>query len=145
MWSAAIVVTCALSMLGRSERHFHPINLVQTLPPEASRNAEGFVTHGPPTIHLVISTAVFRDAAAARSRCGAPAALAKLASIIVHEEWHLRNGPDERSAYLAQLTALAALGYGEGTLVYSAVKRSMLSRLQTPPQIASLGVTGAQR
>ena len=65
--------------------------------------------------------------------------MAKIASILVHEEWHLRNGADERGAYLAQLTALAALCFNADSPVYWAVKRAMLSRPQKPPQIASLG------
>ena len=32
--------------------------------------------------------------------------LLKLASVIVHEAWHLRNGPDEVGAYEAQLIFL---------------------------------------
>ena len=60
--------------------------------------------------------------------------------MLVHEEWHLRNGADERGAYSAQLTALAAMGFDEHTSVYGWVKRSMLARLAKPPQIASRDV-----
>jgi len=139
VWSAATVLACALSLLGRSERHFHPINLVEIAPAGSSRNVEGFVTHDPGTIHVLTSSAVFRDAAASRSHCGAREALAKIASIIVHEEWHLRNGADERGAYQAQLTALAAIGFNEDSRVHWAVRRSMLARPQKPPQIAIRG------
>ena len=132
-------------MLGRSERHFHPINLVEVAPLGVSRNAEGFVTHDPGTIHVLTSSAVFRQATESRNHCGAREAVAKIASIIVHEEWHLRNGADERGAYLAQLTALAALGFSESSPVHWAVRRSMLARLQKPPQIASLGSPGGRR
>ena len=145
MWSAATVLACALSILGRSERHFHPINLVEVAPLGASRNVEGFVTRDPGTIHVLTSSAVFREATGSRNHCGAREALAKIASIIVHEEWHLRNGADERGAYLAQLTALAALGFDEASPVHWAVRRSMLARLQKPPQIASLGDSGGRR
>ena len=145
MWSAATVLVCALSVLGRSERHFHPINLVDVAPPGASQNAEGFATRNPDTIHLLTSSAAFREAAKAQTYCGARPALAKVASILVHEEWHLKNGPDERGAYSQQLTTLAALGYDESSSLYWGVKKSMLSRLQRPPQIASLGDTRGPR
>jgi hypothetical protein len=39
-------------------------------------------------------------------------ALAKIASIIVHEEWHLRHGLDEGGAYDAQLLTLTRIGLG---------------------------------
>lgn len=145
MWSAATILACALSMLGRSERHFHPINLIEAAPLGVSRNAEGFVTRDPGTIYVLTSSAVFREAAASRNECGAREAVAKIASIIVHEEWHLRNGADERGAYQAQLTALAALGFNEESRVHWAVRRSMLARPQKPPQIASLGDSGGRR
>jgi hypothetical protein len=136
VWSAAAVLACALSMLGRSERHFHPINLIDAAPLGVSPNAEGFVTRDPGTIYLLTSSAVFRDVTASRSFCAPREAVAKIASIIVHEEWHLRNGADERGAYQAQLTALAALGFGESSRVNWAVRRSMMARPQKPPQIA---------
>ena len=145
MWSAAAILVCALSMLGRSERHFHPINLVEVAPLGASPNAEGFVTRNPDTIHIVTSSAAFREATRAGNRCGNRAAVAKVASVLVHEEWHLKNGPDERGAYSAQLTELAALGFDEHSHVYFGVKRSMLARLKRPPQIASLGDSGRPR
>lgn len=145
MWSAATVLACALSMLGRSERHFHPINLVEVAPLGASRNVEGFVTHDPGTIHVLTSSAVFREAAMSLRLCGRHQAVAKIASIIVHEEWHLRNGADERGAYQAQLTALAALGFDAHSGVHGSVKRSMLAVLQKPPQIASLADPGGRR
>ena len=139
MWSAAAVLACALSLLGRSERHFHPIKMVEVAPHGVSRNAEGFVTRDPGAINLLTSSAVFREVTASRSNCAPRDAVAKIASIIVHEEWHLRNGPDERGAYQAQLTALAALGFGESSPVHWAVRRSMLARPPKPKQIASLG------
>jgi hypothetical protein len=129
-------------MLGRSEHRFHPINLVDTAPPGVSRNAEAFVTHAPDTIHILTSSKVFQEVVHWPFRCGPRAAVGKLASVLVHEEWHLRNGPDERGAYSAQLTALAMMGFDDQTMVYGGVKRSMLARLQKPPQIASLPAPG---
>ncbi len=140
MWSAATIVVCALSMLGRSERHFHPINLVDAAPFASSRIVEGYVTRDPGTIHVITSSPAFREAARARNKCGAREAVAKIASILVHEEWHLRHGADESDAYHAQLTALAAMGFDEHSWVHGSVKRSMLAVLRKPPQIASYTV-----
>jgi hypothetical protein len=130
MWSAATVLTCALSMLGRSERHFHPINLVDTPPVEVSANAEGYATRNPDTINVVTSSPVFQEALRAHQHCGARRAIAKLASILEHEEWHLRHGADERTAYQTQLTTLRVLGFDEHTAVYWSVKKAMLHVLE---------------
>jgi hypothetical protein len=125
-----------LSVLGRSQHHFHPINLIEVRPVVVSRNAEAYVTRDPDAINLLTKTGVFDDARRARSRCGNRAAVAKIASILVHEEWHLRHGSDERDAYSAQLTTLASLGYDDQSGVYGSVKRAMLATLQRPPQVA---------
>ena len=87
------------------------------------RNAEGFVTRNPDTIYLITSTTAFETARRGFGERGVRDACRHLAGVIVHEEWHLRHGGDEESAYLAQLTALTALGADSGTL--SAVRRSM--------------------
>ena len=132
-------------MLGRSEHRFPPIKLIGTAPPGASRNVEAFVTRDPDTIHILTSSPVFQQVAQSRYRCAPRDAVAKVASLLVHEEWHLRHGPDERGAYSAQLTALIVLGYDEQTMLYGGVKRSMLARLQKPPQMASLPVPPGRR
>jgi hypothetical protein len=49
----------------------------------------------------------------------------QIAGTIVHEEWHVRHGADERGAYFAQLMALQQLGLGPGTGVYHNVKLAM--------------------
>ena len=122
MSPAAAVVVCALDLLGRSAA-MAPIELLSAPPPHASRNAEAFITRDPDTIHLITSTWVFQDALS-EARTGArPEACRKIASIIVHEEWHLRYGPDERGAYLAQLNALLTLGAQAPTL--TSVRRAM--------------------
>jgi hypothetical protein len=59
-----------------------------------------------------------------RDKCGDFNAARKLASILVHEEWHVRNGPDEEGAYAAQLITLMRLGAGPGNPVYAEVARS---------------------
>lgn len=136
MWSAASVLVCALTMLGRSERTFHPIRLVETVPPGGSANAEAFVTRDPATIHLVTSSGVFKEAVRSPYTCGERAAIGKIASMLVHEEWHLKNGSDEQGAYLAQLTALLMMGFDEHTHVYGIVKKSMLRVIAATAQRA---------
>jgi hypothetical protein len=134
MSTAALVLVCALNLLGRSPQKFPPFELLEVTPPGVSANAEAFVRRDPDVIYLITTAPVYRAAQAAQEGhgyCRGRESLAKIASIIVHEEWHLRYGPDERGAYEAQLTALAALGFRQGTGVHSSVTRSMLSVLDT--------------
>jgi hypothetical protein len=119
MLSAAAVVVCALGLLGRSLPGTIPIKLVDSAPRGASRNVEGFLTRDPDTIYLVTSTPHFRDA-----QRGDLDALRQIASVIVHEEWHLLHGADEKSAYEAQLTTLTWLGASSNLV--GIVKKSML-------------------
>jgi hypothetical protein len=57
-----------------------------------------------------------------------------VASVIVHEEWHLRHGRDERGAYVAQLTALAMLGAPSPLI--TDVRRSMTVAVERQRQRA---------
>jgi hypothetical protein len=50
--------------------------------------------------------------------------LLKLASIIVHEAWHFRNGPDEAGAYEAQLQFLEVRGGGSAAKIAEGVRRA---------------------
>lgn len=130
MWSATTVLVCSLALLGRSAETFPPIELVHDLPADVSPLAEGFVRPGSGTISIVTSTRAFREAQASRLPCPNSLAYRKLASILVHEEWHVRHGSDERGAYEAQLMTLAILGSGPGTPLYGSVRRSMATVLQ---------------
>ena len=135
MSTAALVVVCALNLLGRSAGQLPPIVLLDATPPGVSPNAEGFVRKNPDTIYLLTGTSSFRSAVSAettRGHCWAQQSLKKIASVIVHEEWHLNHGTDERGAYLAQLTALTMLGEGPGRPVFHWVQRSMQSVLDRP-------------
>jgi hypothetical protein len=138
MTSAAAVLVCVLTVLGRSPSSMPPIELVDTPPPDVSPQAQAFVRRGTPTIYLLTSTPVFKEAARARDACGAYQELRILAAILVHEEWHLRNGSDERGAYEAQLTALNRLGLGPGSAPYYSVTKSMVAVLKrqrrAPPE-----------
>jgi len=127
MWSAATVVVCALSLLGRSEQTLPPIAFVDVPPADASPQAEGFVRRGSDdTIYLITSTSTFQAAQRARYRCGNVEALAKLASVIVHEEWHVLHGPDEKGAYTAQMMALrSTLKVDPDRPLFKSVRASM--------------------
>ena len=127
MLAAAAVVMCALNLLGRSHT-IAPIELLATPPPTQSANAEAFVTRDPPTIYLITSTEAFRDAASDDSRSRLDGCR-KIASIIVHEEWHVRHGPDEEGAYSAQVIALMAMG--AQPVQINQVRRSMTAVLKT--------------
>ena len=110
MWSAETVVACALALLTRSEASFPPIEFVEHPPAVVSPNAEGFVRVGERRIYLVTSSPVFRRARQAMYRCGDIEAHRKLASVLVHEEWHVKHGADEVQAYMTQLLTLIRLG-----------------------------------
>lgn len=139
MWSAATILVCALDLLGRSAPSLPPIAFVDTRPPDVSERAEAFVRIGDPTIYVLTSSVLFKEAQSAREKCGGFHALRKLASVIVHEEWHVRHGTDERGAYEAQLTALASMSGGLGSPVYGAVKRAMNAAIETQKRMAREG------
>jgi hypothetical protein len=128
MTTAATVLVCALELLGRSADSLPRIELLDVRPPHASVNAEAFVDPRTSTIYILTTSDVFRAVQQSWNRCGNLEGVRKLASIIVHEEWHVLHGSDEQGAYLAQLTALDMLG-ARDTLVYNGVRRSMAAVL----------------
>jgi hypothetical protein len=125
VWTAETVLVCALALLHRSVDSFPPIQLESVRPAGVSRLADGFVRDGDPRIHVVTTTGAFAQAMGSTYRCGNLRALKKIASVVIHEEWHLRHGADEAGAYLAQLTALLYLEAGPGSPLYAEVQRSM--------------------
>ena len=127
----ATVLVCALEMLLRSAATFPPIVLIDTRPADVSPAAEAFVRRNPDAIYVLKSSFTFRAAQA-----GDRGALQKLASILVHEEWHLKHGQDERAAYQAQLTTLLSLGLRDGRPVFDEVRRSMLAVLAAQKRAA---------
>jgi len=133
MWSAASVLVCVLDVLGRSAGTFPPIVLLDVRPPEVSSQAEAFVRSGDETIYLITVSSTFQSARRSTNKCANYDALRKLASVLVHEEWHIRHGRDERGAYAAQLTTLRALSTGPGNPVYAEVIRSMRAALAADP------------
>jgi hypothetical protein len=122
MWTAEAVLVCALSLLGRPASSFPPIELVER---GASAGAEAYVRRNEQRIYVVTSSDTFREARVSQDRCGNTMAIRKIASVLIHEEVHLRQGGDEKMAYEAQLTTLTALGAGPGSQPYSSVKRAM--------------------
>lgn len=145
MSSADAVLACVLSLLGRSADSMPPIQLVSQAPVHASEYVEAYVRPHDPTIYIVTSAAVFRDAQTPHVRCGS-LSHNKLASIIAHEEWHVRHGTDERGAYGAQLKALLRLGVPGDSPVYRGVQRSMLAVLDSKEQqSAEISATSAMR
>ena len=125
MFSAASALVCALAMLNRSEASMPPIEILDTAPAYVSVGTEAFVRHSTGTIYVIGSAAVVRDASGERGRCGDPLAVKKLASILIHEEWHLKHPGDESAAYYRQLIALQQLGVNPGTSLYRDVQLSM--------------------
>lgn len=130
MWTAETVLVCALSLLHRSVGSFPPIELVDIRPPYVSANADAYVPIGGARIYLITTSPAFTRARRALYKCGDVNALRKIASILVHEEWHVRHGSDEAGAYTAQLSTLRYLGAGPGNPVYSEVVRSMQATIR---------------
>lgn len=129
MSGAGAVLVCALTLAGRSQSGMPRIELLEVRPEHVSPRSEAFTQHDTQTIYLITSSTVFREALEAPG-CRHTDALRKLASILVHEEWHVRNGMDERGAYYAQLTSLQSLGLGPDSDVYHGVLKSMLQVLR---------------
>jgi hypothetical protein len=125
MWTAEAVLVCAMSMLGRPASSFPPIELVERSHHGASIGAEAYVRREEQRIYVVTSSDTFREARVSQDRCGNTMAIRKIASVLIHEEVHLRQGAGEKAAYEAQLTTLTALGAGPGSPPYASVKRAM--------------------
>jgi hypothetical protein len=130
MWSAELVLVCALSALGRAPHTLPPIQLVDIPARGVSPLAEGYVRTGEHRIYLLTNSPVFRAARHSNDRCGDYRAIRKIASVLVHEEFHLKHPGDEEGAYAAQLTALAAMGLASSHPVYVDVRRAMLKVLE---------------
>src|SRR5262245_5339940 len=122
MAGAPAVIACTLALLGRSADSMPPITLIEAAPPHVSANAEAFVWSGEAMIYVIAAAPAFREA-----RCRSAGSLVKLASVLVHEEWHVRHGGDEGGAYNAQLLALLQLGARIDSPVYKGVVRAMRS------------------
>ena len=125
MWTAEVVLLCALDVLGRSAGSFPPIELVTTAPINASPGVEAYVGPRDKKIYLLITSSAFRRLMENQTRCGDVMAARKLASVLIHEELHIRENATERTAYEAQLVRLIMMGAGVGTPPYQEVFRAM--------------------
>ena len=131
MWTAETVLVCALALLVRGTDDLPAIVLLNSRPPEVSKHAEGFVRHGDPHIYLLTDTVSFAHARRAVYRCGAVQSLRKIASVVVHEAWHVRHPGDESGAYVAQLSALNQMGAGPGNPLYLEVSQARRAVLRS--------------
>ena len=138
MWTAEMVLVCALSLLHRSAGSFPPIEFVEARPSYVSANADAYVPLGHSRIYLITTSPAFVRARRAVYKCGQVNALRKIASVLVHEEWHVRHGRDEGGAYAAQLSTLISLDAGPGNPVYYEVTRSMQATLRRARETARL-------
>jgi hypothetical protein len=139
--SPVMVLVCALGLLGRSASTLPPIQLIAAPPAGVAANVEAFVRAGSGVISVLTSTETFEEAQ--RSECRAYDVVAKLASIVAHEEWHVLHGADERGAYEAQLATLVRLGVSLTSRVFAGVMRSMQVVLE--PQYAHGALPGLRR
>jgi len=133
-----MVLVCALSLLHRSAGSFPPIEFVEAHPSYVSANADAYVPLGHSRIYLITTSPAFVRARRAVYKCGQVNALRKIASVLVHEEWHVRHGRDEGGAYAAQLSTLISLDAGPGNPVYYEVTRSMQATLRRARETARL-------
>jgi len=137
MWTAEAVLVCALTLLGRNAASFPPIEFVATPHAGVSSRAEAYVRPNDPHIYIVTARPYFQRAQRSTFKCGEYDSLRKLASVVVHEEWHVRHGANEADAYAAQLTTLVALRAGPGTPLYNEVRRAMRYTLERQaPRVA---------
>ena len=140
MWTAEVALVCALEVLGRSAGSFPPIELVATAPANASPGVEAYVGPRDKKIYLLTTSSAFRRLMQTQTRCGDVNAARKLASVLIHEELHIRENASERTAYEAQLVHLIRMGAGVGTPPYQEVFRAMrhTNRHRTPAPAAGL-------
>jgi hypothetical protein len=102
------VLDRALRLVGQPSYAGLPLVLISELPRAVSPGAEAWTVFDEQgkgdRIFVYTRSRTFQCASASRRDQGQ--CLLKLASVIVHEAWHLRNGLDEVGAYEAQLSFL---------------------------------------
>ena len=133
MWSAATVLVCALDILGRSAATFPPIVLLAERPPDVSHLAEALTRTGVVVIYVLTSSDTFRSIQGSNHRCATVNAVRRLASILIHEEVHVRHGGGEREAYEPQLATLARLGAPPGSMLFASVVRAKQAAVAAHP------------
>jgi hypothetical protein len=143
VWSAASVFVCALELLGRTETSFPHVELIEKAPPGISPLAAGYVLLPEKRIVIITSTAAFRQARQASQSCNDVEAIREIASVLVHEEWHLTHGPDEAGAYDAQMIALLAAGADPLGTLFHKIKRAKLATLAASKRTTKTGVAAS--
>jgi hypothetical protein len=130
MSPAALVLVCALDILGRSSENFPAVRILEHHPSDRGPNVEAFISRHDRTINLIATSIAFAEALRAavteRIRCRSRTAYALVASILAHEEWHLLNGEDEEGAYSAQLMTVLSSGFASDSHLF---RRIMLSKI----------------
>ena len=89
-----------------------PIELASVAPNGASQGVEGWTLYRADgqgeRIVVYSESAIFRCASRPDKNTESHQCLLRLASVIVHEAWHFRNGRQETGAYTAQIQFLMA-------------------------------------
>jgi hypothetical protein len=125
MLTAELALACALELLGRPASSFPPIEFARAAPAFASPGVEAYVGPTDKKIYVVTTSSTFRQLLKSERRCNERDAARKLASVLIHEEQHVRHNATEEAAYHAQLIALMGLGAGLGSPPYIEVTRAM--------------------
>ena len=111
-----------------------PIALTSTLPWTASTGAEAWTTYDANNrgdrIFVYTGSELFQ--CATRGRQPDWQCVLKLASILVHEAWHFRNGRDEGGAYNAQLTFLIRNGSDRAAVGVRRARDRVLAAKEDP-------------
>ena len=124
MTPTEMVLICALELLGRSREHLPRIAIVASAPEMATPGAAAFVVPDKRVIFLISSSPAFQTASSFQTsshECRGRDALLLVSSMIAHELWHVRHGPNEEGAYAAQLMELRRLGVDSDGWQYRSV------------------------
>ena len=101
----------AVLKLSAPDRASLPITLATVAPASASRGVEAWTTYDAvgrgERIFVYTGSDMFRCAS---RRLAMRQCRIRLASVVVHEAWHFENGPNEGSAYEAQIVFLLRNG-----------------------------------
>ena len=105
-------IQAALDVLKWSPDHVPRIEVVDVRPPRVSALAEGWIVYdvdGRPqsTIYIAGWSALYTAVLA--HRLDFQFGVIRLAGVLAHERAHIEHGPNEESAYLAQLTTFERL------------------------------------
>jgi hypothetical protein len=126
VWSAETVFVCALALLGRSEQTFPSVEFVHA-PSGVSAFAQAYVRQPDVRIVVITSTEAFTNVRRTQHPSTAVDSIREIAGVLAHEEWHVRHGFDEESAYSSQLTTLLVVGARQDSVLYHKVLRAKLT------------------